>query len=392
MNLATLAWAVIGINALLVAFIFAQGLFSGPGRENAVARLGRHARKALLYQVLLATAAVMLLPFYWMIATAFKDTETSQASPPHWLPVVKEYMAPAPGSSEPVLVRTVGVRRNEKDPVRVVPMGEVTFTADMSRGFPVHRELWDKAKEFDVPPDLLSQDLAISFSPRNFLLAWYRPEEATRGQANFTRYFFVSIVVAGVATAGTLVTGAMAAFAFARLDFYGKNVLFWIVVATLMVPGEALLIPNFLILSKLGWIDTWAALIVPWLASVFTIFLMRQFFMQLPDDLWEAARIDGAGRVRFLVQIVVPLSKPVFITAGLLNFLGSWNSLLWPLIVTNRPDMRTLMVGLRNFTEDAGTDFQLLMAASTMAILPVVILFFFVQRFFIEGIARTGLK
>jgi multiple sugar transport system permease protein len=387
-----LAWAILGLNALLFAFILLQGFLSTSGRGNAVARLGRMARKALLYQVLIVTAATMLLPFYWMIITAFKDTETSQASPPHWLPVVKEYKAPAPGTSEPVPVRTVGVRRNEKDPVRVVPLSEVTFSADMSRGFPVHRELWDKAKEFDVAPDLLSQDLALSFSLRNFLLAWYRPEEATRGQANFTRYFFVSIVVAVVATLGTLITGAMAAFAFARLDFYGKDVLFWIVVATLMVPGEALLIPNFLILSKLGWIDTWAALIVPWLASVFTIFLMRQFFMQLPDDLWEAARIDGAGRVRFLVQVVVPLSKPVFITAGLLNFLGSWNSLLWPLIVTNRPDMRTLMVGLRNFTEDAGTDFQLLMAASTMAILPVVILFFFVQRFFIEGIARTGLK
>ncbi len=246
---------------------------------------------------------------------------------------------------------------------------------------------------------------AIAFPPtwiptkihlENFKTAWLAPSTIQYGTPprplTFTRYFYVSIVTGVASTAGVLLTSALAAYAFAKMRFYGRGLFFYMLLATMMVPGQVLLIPDFVILQYLGWLDKFEALIIPWLASVFCIFLMRQFFSTIPDDLWDAAQIDGSGRFRFLWRIVIPLSKPVMITAGIFTFLTSWNSLLWPLIVTNRPEMRTLMVGLQNFTQEAGSDYHLLMAASTMAILPIVIMFFLLQRFFIAGIARTGLK
>jgi len=234
------------------------------------------------------------------------------------------------------------------------------------------------------------------FQWKNWLDTWNAPKSNTYGDPpiplTFTRYFYVSILVGLSITAGVLVTSALGAYAFAKMNFFGKNLFFYILLAMMMIPGQVLLIPNYVTLARLHWLDRYQALIIPWLANVFTIFLMRQFFMTLPDDLWDAAQIDGAGRFRFLWQIVIPLSKPVIITAAIFDFLNSWNSLFWPLIVTTRPEMRTLMVGLQAFNQDAGSDYHLLMAASTFAVLPVVILFFFLQRFFIQGIARTGLK
>ncbi len=234
------------------------------------------------------------------------------------------------------------------------------------------------------------------FRWHNWAEAWNAPKANTYGEPpiplTFTRYFYVSISVGIVTTTGALITSALAAYAFAKMRFYGKGLFFYIILAMMMVPGQVLLIPNYLTLAKLHWLDHYAALIVPWLANVFIIFLMRQFFMTIPDVLWDAAQIDGSSRFRFLWQVIIPLSKPVMITAGIFAFLGNWNSLFWPLIVTTRPEMRTLMVGLQAFNQDAGSEFHLLMAASTFAVLPVVIMFFFLQRFFIRGIARTGLK
>ncbi|MBX7245257.1 MAG: carbohydrate ABC transporter permease [Candidatus Sumerlaeaceae bacterium] len=220
----------------------------------------------------------------------------------------------------------------------------------------------------------------------NYPEAWNKPV------VSFGRYYFVSGSTAIVSTIGVLATALLAAYAFAKMNFYGKGIFFYIVLATIMVPGEVLLTPNYIMLSKLGWLDSYKALVVPWLASVFSIFLMRQFFMTIPDDLWDAAQIDGAGRWRFLWRVLVPLSKPVLITSGIFSFISSWNSLLWPLIVTSKPEMRTLMVGLQVFTNEAQGDYHLMMAAATFCIFPIVVIFFFMQRFFIEGIARSGLK
>lgn len=388
-------WGLLLSNVAAIGFVLWNSFTGGgdtgmAGGNNAIARLARRIRTFLVYEFLVLSTFIMLVPFYWMVTTSFKDQETATRFPPSWIPTRIYKYAPPPGGGDDVEVKVIDRRLREGVPVRVIRVEDLRFEINPSTN--VHEEVWDEAKVFAVDRTLVKDVERTNFGLVNFVEAWYAPEKATRGQANFARYFFVSIFTSLAATVGTLITGALAAFAFSRFEFFGKGAFFYIVLATMMVPGQILLIPNFLILSQLGWLDTYAALIVPWLASVFTIFLMRQFFLQIPDDLWEAARIDGASHFRYLWQIVVPLSKPVFITAGIFNFLGNWNALLWPLIVTSQPRMRTLMVGLQTFTEEAGVSFHLLMAASTMAILPAVLLFLFLQRFFIEGIARSGLK
>ncbi len=362
-------------------------------RGGASLRMTRLLGMALVYEALLIGAVFMFLPFYWMIVTSFKDSETALTFPPVWTPSRNQYLYEDSEAGRDISVRLLGIQRSEGELVTAVPESAMDFRRVDTGEFSVTRETPDEnAPRYQVDPTQLSQDIVMRIDGRNFMKAWYAPEAATRGSVNFGRYFWVSFFTGILSTAGTLLTSALAAFAFAKMSFPGKGLFFYIVLLTMMVPGQVLLIPNFLTLGTLGWLDTYLALIVPFLASVFTIFLMRQFFMTIPDDLWDAAQIDGTGRFRFLWQIVAPLSKPVFITAGIFLFLGNWNALLWPLIVTSSPEMRTLMVGLQTFNEEAGSEFELLMAASTMAVLPVVILFFLLQRFFIQGIARTGLK
>lgn len=210
--------------------------------------------------------------------------------------------------------------------------------------------------------------------------------------APFGRYFINSIIVTVVSTIGELITAILAAFAFSKMKFYGRDVLFAILLGTMMVPGEVLLIPNFVTLSNLGWIDSYNALIIPWIASIFSIFLLRQYFLGIPEQLAYAAKVDGCGDFKFLWYIMVPLAKPALITIGLLKVIGSWNAFLWPLIVTNSRELRTLPVGLSAFTTEAGTSYEQLMAASCMVVLPIVILFFFMQKQIVEGVSRSGVK
>ncbi|MCL4559205.1 MAG: carbohydrate ABC transporter permease [Chloroflexi bacterium] len=208
----------------------------------------------------------------------------------------------------------------------------------------------------------------------------------------FPRYFANTIFISAATVLGVLVTSTLAGYAFARMSFPGRNLLFVILLATMMVPFEVTLVPNFILMRRLGWIDTYSALIIPWTASAFSIFLMRQFFRSIPGELYDAAVIDGSTHLRFLVSIVIPLSKPALITSALLTFLGSWNSLMWPLLVTNSPQLRPLQVGVATFITDAGTQVQLLLAAVTISVVPVILLYLFLQRWFIEGIATIGIR
>lgn len=210
--------------------------------------------------------------------------------------------------------------------------------------------------------------------------------------APFVTYFINSVLVTFLTTLGQLITTILAAFAFAKLDFYGKKPLFLLCIATMMIPGEMLIIPNFVTLSKLHLINTYGALILPWLASIFSIFTLRQTFMSIPDKLYYAAKIDGSSDWNFLWNMMVPLSKSSITAIGILQIIGSWNSFMWPLIVTNSDNLRTLPVGLSAFTSDAGTEFQLLMAASTIIIVPIIIVYIFLQKHIIEGVSKAGLK
>jgi ABC-type glycerol-3-phosphate transport system permease component len=220
---------------------------------------------------------------------------------------------------------------------------------------------------------------------------WYNFVETFQA-APFGRYFFNSFLVGFVVTTGVVLTSLGAAYAFARLDFPGRALLFGIVLATMMIPFEVTLIPNYVLIRNLGWYNTYAALIVPWCASAFSIFLMRQAFMGLPSDYFDAAKVDGCGHLRFLIRIAAPLVKPAMVTVGLFAFLGSYNSLLWPLIVTSEDTMRVVQVGLTVFSGAEGVRLHLLMCASTIVILPTVALYFAAQRYFLESSLGSGIK
>jgi ABC-type glycerol-3-phosphate transport system permease component len=228
---------------------------------------------------------------------------------------------------------------------------------------------------------------------QNYVQAW--------NEANFNEYFWNSVQITSITIFGMLIVCVLAAYAFSRIKFPGREAIFGIFLATMMIPETILLIPNFLIVNRLNklmapmglpWLNNWPSLTIPFMASVFAIFLMRQFFAQIPEELWDAARIDGAGHVRFLVQIVLPLSKAVLFTVIIFQFIGSWNALVWPLVVTSKPDWRPIAVGLYSFISEAGPELQLMLAGAVITTAPVLLLYFFTQKQFTEGIATSGLK
>jgi ABC-type glycerol-3-phosphate transport system permease component len=213
-----------------------------------------------------------------------------------------------------------------------------------------------------------------------------------REAPQFGTYFYNSFLVAFAVTSAVIVTSMFAGYAFARLDFPGRHIIFGLVLATMMVPFEVTLIPNFMLINSLGWRDSYAALIVPWCANAFSIFLMRQAFLGLPSDFFDAAKVDGCGHLRFLVWIATPLVKPVAVTVALFAFLGSYNALMWPLVVTDSDEMRVVQVGLTLFSSDEGVRLHLLMCAATVVILPTVGLYFAAQRYFLESAISAGIK
>jgi ABC-type glycerol-3-phosphate transport system permease component len=234
---------------------------------------------------------------------------------------------------------------------------------------------------------------------------------AVLDQCLLLRYFVNTIFVGMGVVLGVLTTSVLAGYAFARLNFPGRNLLFAVLLMTLMIPFELTLVPNFVFMTwfstpeswlattfglfKEGlhnWINTYYALIVPFTASVFSIFLFRQFFRGIPTELFDAALLDGATHSQFLWSVVLPLSKPALVTSALLTFLGTWNALMWPLLVTNAPQMRPIQVGLAQFIGEAGTQVQLLMAGATLTVLPIMILYLILQRWFVEGISSAGIR
>ncbi len=206
-------------------------------------------------------------------------------------------------------------------------------------------------------------------------------------------HFFINSLLYSLATvAGNLLFCSLAAYAFARMRFRGSRVLFVVLLATLMVPFQVILIPTFLIVKQLGLVDSVGGLIVPNLCSAFGIFLLRQFFTTLPIELEEAARIDGTSRLGILFKIVLPLSLPALATLGIIQFMWSWNDFLWPLIIINTDTHAPLQLGLSMFQGAHSTQWNLLMAATVMSQIPMLLVFLFAQRWFIQSIAFTGLK
>jgi multiple sugar transport system permease protein len=263
------------------------------------------------YAVTIALVLVVILPFFWMLSTSFKDLQEVFAYPPTWIP---------------------------------------------------QKWIWT-----------------------NYAEVWK--------QAPFARYFLNSAIVAITVTIGQLISCTLAAYAFARMRFKGKNFMFILFMSTTMISTQVTLIPSYLIITQLDWIDSYAGLIVPFLANAFGVFMLRQSFLTLPRELEEAAKMDGCSRLRFLIQIMMPLNIPILSSQALFAFMGNWNAYLWPLIITNKENMRTLQIGLRYFVSpDSGTQWGVYMAATVLVSIPVILFYFFVQKTFVESMASTGLK
>lgn len=240
----------------------------------------------------------------------------------------------------------------------------------------------------------LMTDLEVYQFPPQFLpktWKWSNFTEALTLQP-FDRFFLNTLLVSTVSTLGQLLFCSMAAFAFARLRFPGRDRMFAIYLSTMMIPAIVTVIPSFLIITSFGWMNTYWALFTPLLSSVWGIFLLRQFFLTLPRDLEDAARIDGASDLQVFFRVIVPLSRPALGTLALFAFMTSWKDFLWPLLVTNRADMRTLEVGIANFSSLYQTDWPHQMAAAVVVLLPIVIVFLVAQKHFVRGITLTGMK
>ena len=257
--------------------------------------------------------------------------------------------------------------------ITVFPFVWMTFTSLMSLG---------EAQGTRIFPSAIHLE--------NYVDAWK--------EASFSLYIWNSIRITLLTLAGELTVSTLAAYAFARIKFPGRDFIFTALLSTLMIPIMVLIIPNFLTVTWLGrigpikWINNWPALTVPFMGSVFSIFLLRQFFAQIPDELFDAAQIDGAGHWHFLWRVVLPLSKAPLMVVIILSFIGTWNSLAWPLLVTNSPDWRPITVGLVSFIDEAGQRTNLMMAGAVITVIPILVLYFFTQKQFTESIARSGLK
>ncbi|MEO0272950.1 MAG: carbohydrate ABC transporter permease [candidate division WOR-3 bacterium] len=236
------------------------------------------------------------------------------------------------------------------------------------------------AESIAIPPTLFPEKLTLN------------AYKTVLTKIAFPRYMYISFITSVLTILGSLLTAILAAFAFSWIQFKGRETIFLGYLSLMMVPMPVYIIPLFLVVQKLGWLDTLHVMVIPWMVSIFSIFLLRQNMRTIPKDLYDAAIIDGCSRLGFLFKIIVPLIKPAITTIVIFEFISSWNSFMWPLMVINRDKLRPIQVGLAYFSQGESTNYPALMAASTLAILPLVILFFIAQKQIIESYARSGLK
>lgn len=403
--------------------------------------------RIFVYVVLTLGAILFVMPFFWMVSTSLQHSgdiirgrafpsqdvlKITRVSEQDLARPVQDYLDA--GQSPPFLTRVYTQLEDSKrqrgftlsDYLRTQKIGYAELEVNID--IPIINQLWSTRGHY-----------VIVGGAAHYLEAW--------AESNFSEYFFNSVMIAILTIVGQTITSVLAAYAFARIEFPGSNLLFSLFLATIFIPTMVVLIPNrntvtsidrfftrefpqkqddwgitglreeigeqiYKGLDAIGlenflglgdfftvdgplvwrWMDSWPALVVPFLASTFSIFLLRQFFMQIPVELWDAARIDGAGHLRYLFQVVLPISRAALVTTIIFTFVGTWNALEWPLLVTFSENWRPISYGLYAFTTEAGSDLNLLMAGSVITLVPVLVLYLFAQRQFTEGIATTGLK
>lgn len=274
-------------------------------------------------------------------------------------------------------------RRRWVRPVRYVLLGIIALIYVSPIIFMIVTSFKTRADAAGVPP---------SWIPNPFTTQAYETILSPASGTPVFLWFMNSLIAAALHALLVVVTASLAAYPLARMRFRGRGIVFGTIIATLLIPPVILIIPNYLIVSNLGWLNTLVAIIIPTAASAFGVFFMRQFFLGLPAELEEAALIDGASRWDIFVRVILPLSRPAMATLGLLAFLTNWNDFLWPVYVLFSADVQTLPAGLSTLQSANAVRYDLLMAGAVIASVPVLILFMFLQRFIIEGVSRSGLK
>lgn len=317
---------------------------------------------ALLYAVLIAGSVPILIPFAWMVSTSLKTKELVGEHPPRWIPErERTYFRGAE-----VLVMLEG--RDGRTKVRL-PDGAVRL----------------------VPSAELRRERRVEPQWANY--ARILTPKAENSDDDFLRFLLNTLLIACTSALGQVLSSSLVGWGFARLRFAGREPLFMVMLATMMIPGQIGMIPAFMIYRWLGWIDTFLPLIVPaWLGSAFFAFLYRQFFMGIPLEMDEAAKVDGCSPGRTYWSVLMPMAKPVTVTVAVFTFLGAWNDFLGPLIYLNSDHKRTLSLALAKFQGAYGTDIPALMAAATLMLVPVLVIYFLSQKALIQGMVVSGVK
>ncbi|GMU22457.1 MAG: hypothetical protein AMXMBFR13_25430 [Phycisphaerae bacterium] len=345
------------------------------------ARRRRVFRSGLSHAALLTLSVIFMIPFAWLVCTSLKSESHMNRFPPEWIPQGR-YVEVSGGQWAEVV-------REE-----IVEYAPEEFDAD-GRTKPRVR-LKSKVNLVDlvgdpwpVEPIRIVDSSAIVDKQKPTLRHYFK------GLSSFSFDLFLqnTLFIAVIAVAGTVLSSSWVAFGFAILEWPGRNKVFWLMLATMMLPGQVTMVPLFLIFKHLGWINTYLPLLVPaFMGNAFFIFLLRQFFLTIPRDLIDAARVDGCSTFRIYWQIVMPLSIPALATVALFTFLASWNDFMGPLIYIVDEARYTLSLGLAMFRGRFMTRYGELMAVSTLMTIPIIVLFFFTQKTFIQGIKTSGMK
>lgn len=379
----------------------------------------RTMRKLPIYILVTAGAVLFMIPFVWTVSTALKTRQQVYASPPQWIPRTYR-VADAAGKLQPVTVVTRidkpaavvkllnGPRTGQVVPVERAALeraadGQLTvqlrapapFAAKLLKDMPgglAQVRFSDSGVEQYVAPAALRGVVDPQWG--NFTKVWADLDHGGMLPLSFGVFVLNTYTITIINIIGTTISCSLVAYGFARFRFRGRNVLFLLLLSTMMLPSQVTMIPVYMIWMKAGLVDTFAPLTIPsfFAQNAFFVFLLRQFFLGIPRELDEAAMIDGAGPLRIWWQILMPLSKPAIATVAVLGFIAHWDDFMGPLIYLNRLENYTVSIALRLFQDQSGTDFNLLMAAALVHIIPVVLLFFLAQRHFVKSMALSGLK
>jgi alpha-1,4-digalacturonate transport system permease protein len=328
----------------------------------------------LTYSYLALGVLIMFGPVLWLVLSSFKTPSALLAFPPSPLPYAQETVT-VEGYDEPL------------------PLYDVAQEGGGTQRLAQVRRIGIEAQMIDPvnPGETVSVPINERTEVQRLQLAWSNYTEPLR-RFNFLTYLKNSVVVTVTATLITLLINSMAAFALSKYQFRGRNAIFLLIIATLMIPISVILVPVYLVITQIGWVNNLWGVIIPGAATPTGVFLLRQYMLTIPDELLDSARIDGASEWRLYWQIVLPLAAPALAVLTIFSVMWRWNDFLWPLIVLNRSELFTLQLGLNAFQGELQVQWHYVLAMTVLTLLPITLIFAFLQRFITTGIASTGIK